>query len=47
MPQGFNTNMGATTALDLDAQLMLRVKNGDGASFELLLEKHRSPVVRF
>jgi RNA polymerase sigma-70 factor (ECF subfamily) len=37
----------ATAALDLDAELMLRVKEGDGASFGLLLEKHRSPVVHF
>jgi RNA polymerase sigma-70 factor (ECF subfamily) len=38
---------GATAALDYDAELMLRVKEGDGASFGLLLEKHRSPVVHF
>ena len=34
-------------ALDYDAELMLRVKEGDGASFSLLLGKHRSPVVHF
>lgn len=34
-------------ALDPDAELMLRVKDGDGVSFALLLEKHRSPVVHF
>src|SRR4030095_7816149 len=34
-------------ALDFDAELMLRVKDGDGASFGLLLEKHRSSVVHF
>jgi RNA polymerase sigma-70 factor (ECF subfamily) len=39
--------MGASAALDYDAQLMLRVKDGDGASFTELLEKHRSPVVHF
>ncbi|MDQ6706973.1 MAG: RNA polymerase sigma factor [Acidobacteriota bacterium] len=39
--------MGASTALDPDAELMLRVKDGDGVSFALLLEKHRSPVVHF
>ncbi len=39
--------MGASAALDIDAQLMLRVKDGDGASFGLLLEKHRSPVIHF
>jgi RNA polymerase sigma-70 factor (ECF subfamily) len=38
---------GAVTALDYDAELMLRVKDGDGASFGVLLEKHRSPVVHF
>src|SRR5512133_1761953 len=38
---------GATAALDYDAQLMLRVKDGDGASFGVLLEKHRSSVVHF
>lgn len=34
-------------ASDFDAELMLRVKNGDGASFDILLEKHRSPVIHF
>ncbi|MBZ5725195.1 MAG: RNA polymerase sigma factor [Acidobacteriia bacterium] len=38
---------GAAVALDYDAELMLRVKEGDGASFGVLLEKHRSPVVHF
>ena len=38
---------GAAAALDYDAELMLRVKDGDGASFAALLEKHRSPVVHF
>jgi RNA polymerase sigma-70 factor (ECF subfamily) len=38
---------GATAALDGDAELMLRVKDGDSLSFALLLEKHRSPVIRF
>jgi len=33
--------------LDYDAELMLRVKDGDGASFGVLLEKHRTPVVHF
>lgn len=40
--------MGAfAVTLDCDAELMLRVKDGDGASFALLLEKHRTPVVHF
>ena len=37
----------AAAALDYDAELMLRVKDGDGASFGLLLEKHRSAVIHF
>ncbi len=48
MPKWVNTNMGgATAALDYDAELMLRVKDGDGTSFAALLEKHRSSVVHF
>ena len=38
---------GAAAALDFDAELMLRVKGGDGASFGVLLDKHRSSVVHF
>jgi RNA polymerase sigma-70 factor (ECF subfamily) len=38
---------GAVAALDYDAELMLRVKEGDGASFGVLLDKHRSSVVHF
>jgi len=38
---------GAAAALDYDAELMLRVKEGDGASFAVLLDKHRSSVVHF
>src|ERR1035437_802450 len=37
----------AAAALDFDAELMLRVKEGDEASFGILLEKHRSSVVHF
>jgi RNA polymerase sigma-70 factor (ECF subfamily) len=47
MVQGVNTIVGAAPALDLDAQLMLRVKDGDEQSFGVLLEKHRSPVIHF
>jgi RNA polymerase sigma-70 factor (ECF subfamily) len=39
--------MGALSAPDLDAQLMLRVRDGDEESFRVLLEKHRNPVVHF
>jgi RNA polymerase sigma-70 factor, ECF subfamily len=45
--QGVNTIIGAAQPLDLDAQLMLRVRDGDDDSFRVLLEKHRSPVMRF
>ena len=37
----------AAITLDCDADLMLRVKDGDGASFAILLEKHRASVVHF
>ncbi len=47
MVQGVNTTMGAAPALDLDAQLMLRVRDGDEDSFRVLLEKHRNPVIHF
>ena len=39
--------MGASAALDCDAELMLRVKDGDGVSFALLLGKHRASVTHF
>ena len=40
--------MAAVAAtLDYDAELMIRVKDGDGASFGMLLDKHRSSVIRF
>lgn len=39
--------MEAVVALERDAQLMLRVREGDDASFALLLERHRGPVVHF
>src|SRR5579862_6858239 len=47
MPQGVHKDMEAVSALDLDAQLMLRVREGDNDSFRVLLEKHRNPLVHF
>jgi RNA polymerase sigma-70 factor, ECF subfamily len=48
MEERVKTDMGALAAtLDFDAELMLRVKEGDGASFAILLEKHRLPVIHF
>ncbi len=38
---------GLAAAIDYDAELMLRVKGGDEASFGVLLEKHRNPVIHF
>jgi RNA polymerase sigma-70 factor (ECF subfamily) len=39
--------MEAVAALERDAELMLRVREGDDTSFALLLERHRAPVVHF
>ena len=46
MDQRVNTVAGVTP-LDGDAQLMLRVRDGDNDSFRLLLEKHRNPLIHF
>ena len=37
----------AVAALEHDAELMLRVREGDSQSFALLLARHRSPVIHF
>src|SRR5947208_16823399 len=42
-----NKDMEAVATLERDAQLMLRVGEGDDTSFALLLERHRGPVVHF
>ncbi|MDR3699208.1 MAG: RNA polymerase sigma factor [Candidatus Sulfopaludibacter sp.] len=48
MDERVKTDMGATAAaLDYDAELMLRVRDGDGASFGVLLDKHRLSVIHF
>ena len=47
MSERVNTSMVAVAALEYDAELMLRVKEGDDASFAVLLEKYRLPVVHF
>ena len=46
-PPRVSSSVGVAAALDLDAQLMLRVKSGDDESFVALLEKHRTPVISF
>ena len=40
-------DMEAVMALERDAELMIRVREGDDTSFALLLERHRAPVVHF
>jgi RNA polymerase sigma-70 factor, ECF subfamily len=44
---GVKNDMEAVAALERDAELMLRVRDGDATSFALLLERHRIPVVHF
>jgi RNA polymerase sigma-70 factor (ECF subfamily) len=39
--------VSAVAALEFDTQLMLRVREGDTASFGLLLERHRGSVIHF
>lgn len=39
--------MMAVATLERDAELMLRVREGDTESFTLLLERHRNPVIHF
>ena len=40
-------NITTPSSLERDAELMLRVRDGDQASFGSLLEKHRGPVIHF
>jgi len=44
---GVQKDMEAIAALERDAELMLRVREGDDTSFALLLDRHRAPVVHF
>ena len=46
-PNGVLEDMAAVAMLEWDSELMLRVRAGDQASFSLLLERHRSPVIHF
>ena len=47
MNERVKTDMVSVAALEYDAELMLRVKDGDSACFALLLEKYRLPVIHF
>ena len=40
-------DMTALASLERDAELMIRVREGDETSFALLLNRHRGPVVHF
>jgi RNA polymerase sigma-70 factor (ECF subfamily) len=40
-------NVVAVASLERDAELMLRVRDGCITSFQLLLERHRGPVIHF
>ncbi|HMD50455.1 MAG TPA: sigma-70 family RNA polymerase sigma factor, partial [Bryobacteraceae bacterium] len=42
-----NSSKAAGRLLDKDAELMLRVREGDQACFTLLLERHRNAVIHF
>src|SRR6185437_11658103 len=44
---GVSEDVTAVASLERDAELMLRVRAGDQASFGLLLEKYRAPVIHF
>jgi RNA polymerase sigma-70 factor (ECF subfamily) len=39
--------MAAVAVVEHDAELMLRVREGDAASFAVLLDRHRGPVIHF
>ena len=44
---GVEPDMTAVAALEPDAELMLRVREGDSGCFAILLERHRRPVIHF
>ena len=47
MPERVNTIVTVAATLERDAELMLRVRDGDSTCYTLLLEKHRGPVIHF
>jgi RNA polymerase sigma-70 factor (ECF subfamily) len=47
MENRVHNGMVAVAAVEPDTELMLRVKEGDAVSFNLLLERHRRPVIQF
>ena len=47
MPERVNTIVTVAATLERDAELMLRVREGDSTCYTVLLEKHRGPVIHF
>ncbi len=47
MDQRVQQDVFGVAVLEYDAELMLRVKEGDDASFGVLLQKYRGPVIHF
>lgn len=46
-PERVREDMDVVAALERDAELMLRVREGDEVSYALLLDRHRGPVIHF
>ena len=44
---GVQESVAAVAGLERDAELMLRVRGGCTVSFQLLLDRHRGPVIHF
>lgn len=42
-----HSSVTAAALLECDAELMLRLREGDDTSFALLLDRHRTPVIHF
>lgn len=47
LPTCVQESVTAAAGLERDAELMLRVRDGCSVSFQLLLERHRGPVIHF
>jgi RNA polymerase sigma-70 factor, ECF subfamily len=47
LPTCVQESVTAAASLERDAELMLRVRDGCSVSFQLLLERHRGPVIHF
>lgn len=47
LPTCVQESVTAAAGLERDAELMLRVRDGCSVSFQMLLERHRGPVIHF